>query len=66
MLQSKNLGKVAIKHLLRSHNVAVATHTNEKFKVLWINSPQACQDFGPTISLKKTKSIYYDMKVAQE
>ena len=39
---------------------AVTTHTQQELQVLMEHFSQACKDFGPTISLKKTNVLVQD------
>ena len=49
--------------MLFADDAAVATHTEEELQTLMDRFSQACNDFGLTISLKKTNILAQDTEV---
>ena len=52
--------KVLIRDMLFAGDAGVATHTQEELQSLMDCFPQACKDFGLTISLKKANVLEQD------
>ena len=56
------VSKVLIRDMLFADDAAVVTHTHEELQSLVDCFSQACEDFGVTISLKKTNVLGQDTK----
>ena len=51
-----------IRDMLFAEIAAVTTHTKEQLQSVMDHFSHACQDFNPTISLKKTKVMGQDVE----
>ena len=59
-----NVRKVLIRDMLFADDAGVGTHTQEELQSLMDCFPQACKDFGLTISLKKTNVLEQDTEAS--